>query len=420
MKYTRIVNIIFILLFFVSCQPQFKQVTNNASNKILSKKVILGVDNFLKKYVHLLKNKKVGLVTNPSGVTGELKATADALYEHPEINLVALFGPEHGIRGNQYAGDKITDEVDPKTGIMLYSLYGKTKKPTKSMMNQVDIIIFDIQDTGVRSYTYISTLSNVMQACAEFNVPIIVFDRPNPLNGIQVEGNILDSAFTSNVGKHEIPYLHGMTIGELALLFNTHFKINCDLTVIPMIGWDRNMFWNETGLIWIPTSTHLPEWHSAVYMAATGTFGELHTLSEGVGYTSPFQLVGAPWINSEILAENLNNLNLPGVYFRAIYYKPIYGRFKTEMCQGVQLHITSFDTFKPYVTGLHIMQTIMKLYPDHDLFANKKRIKMFNQVVGTDKIMNNLKAGISVFEMEKAWQPELNEFIKIRKKYLLY
>jgi len=247
-----------------------------------------------------------------------------------------------------------------------------------------------------------------------------VFDRPNPIGGLMVEGNLVEEPYYSFVGLYPIPYRHGMTIGELAKLFNAEYNINCDLEVIPMIGWKRSMYWDETGLNWIPTSPHVPHWETILYMGATGTFGELHILSEGVGYTSPFELVGAPWINGQVFADKLNQLNLPGVFFRPLYFKPYYLHYPGQICQGVQLHIINEKAFKPYVTGFYILHVHMQLYPDKDLFAKKDRVRMFNKVVGTDKIMDQLQTGMLVQKIEESWQEQLEHFSKIRESYLIY
>jgi len=420
MKIFKYYYIFGILLFIIACQPKVQIKEPEIAKPKTPQKVVLGNDNFIVKQLDLVENKRVGLITNPSGVNESLEYTSDVFYNNPNINLVALFGPEHGIRGNEYGGDKVKDTVDAATQIPLFSLYGKTRKPSKEMLDLVDVLVFDIQDIGVRSYTYIYTMAKAMEACAEFNVQFIVLDRPNPLGGLLVEGNILDTTFSSFVGLYPLPYLHGMTIGELAKYFNTECNINCDLTVIPMLNWKRQMNFGETGLKWIPTSPHVPEWKTVAYLASTGTLGELHTASIGVGYTAPFKLIGAPWANSNDLSKSLNKLELPGIYFRPTFFKPFYSSFKGEMCQGVQLHITDLKSFKPYVTGLHIMQQLIQFYPEQDLFKNPKRVKMFNKVMGTDKIINQLKSNVSVFEMEKSWQNGIKIFNNIRKKYLLY
>ena len=278
----------------------------------------------------------------------------------------------------------------------------------------------DIQDIGLRAYTYIYTMAMVMQAAAEYDKQVIILDRPNPLGGERVEGNLVEKKYLSFVGLYPIPYQHGMTIAELALLFNREFDINCNLDVVPMLGWKRSMLWEDTGFKWIPTSPHIPHWQSILYMGATGTFGELGILSEGVGYTSPFEIVGAPWIDGEIFAERLNRLGLPGIYFRPLYFKPYYAHYAGQICQGVQLHITDPLIFQPYITGLHIMQTHMKLYPERNLFSKKNRVKMFEKVVGTDKIRKSLLVGESIHQLEQSWLPEVKQFKSRRDQYLLY
>ena len=406
------------LILLVGCHSKMTRKTT--SIKPEPGHVILGVDNFFQSYLHLVKDKRVGLLTNPSGVNASMKTTSDLLYEHDEINLTALYGPEHGIRGAIHAGDHVHDEIDMKTNLPLYSLYGKSRKPTPEMLKMIDVMLVDIQDIGLRAYTYIYTMANVMKAAAENGKRVVILDRPNPIGGIRVEGNLVEKEFESFVGLYPIPYRHGMTIGELALLFNSEFQINCQLDIVPMKGWQREMYWENTGLNWIPTSPHIPHWQSVLFCAATGMFGELGTLSEGVGYTSPFELVGAPWIDGRLFAEYLNNMNIAGVYFRPLYFRPYYLHYQGQICQGVQLHITDYSEFHPYSTGLHIMQTHMKLYPDHDLFSKPDRVKMFDKVVGTDKIRKSLQRAIPVDEIVKSWQTELNEFNKTREKYLLY
>ena len=360
------------------------------------------------------------MLTNPSGVDGSLTATSDLLFKHPAINLTVLFGPEHGIRGAIYAGEGVADTIDSITGLPVYSLYGNNRKPNAASLAMVDVIVVDIQDIGLRAYTYIYTMAKVMQAAAENNKQVVIFDRPNPIGGLLIEGNLVEQDFTSFVGLYPIPYLHGMTIGELAILFNREYNINCDLKVVPMQGWKRDMTWEDTGLAWVPTSPHLPHWFTIYYMGATGTLGELGVLSTGVGYTSPFELTGAPWINGEIFADALNKQHIPGVVFRPLYFKPYYLHYHNEICQGVQLHISEKKIFKPYITGLKIMETYLRLYPEHHLFGNISRNKMFDKVMGTDRIRLGLARGESAAQLQMAWQPELDIFLAVRKKYLLY
>jgi len=384
------------------------------------KTVVLGIENFLKNDLSLVKGKRVGLVTHPSGVNHHIQSTADLLFENPNVNLTALYAPEHGIRGAIYAGEKVKSQTDSKTGLPIYSLYGNTRKPTAQMLKGVDVLLVDLQDVGIRSYTFIYTMAKVMEAAAEHHKEVIVLDRPNPIGGVAVEGNLVQPGYFSFVGMYPIPYRHGMTIGELAKLFNQEYQINSQLTVIPLNNWQRDQSWVDTQLPWVPTSPHVPHWQSALLMGATGTIGELDALSVGVGYTLPFEMVGAPWIDGEKFAKALNKLNLPGVIFRPVYFKPYYGKYKGEVCQGVQLHLIDMNTFKPFVTGIHLMKTTMALYPNHNLFAKRSRLSMFNKVMGSDHILKSLQRGQSVDQIEAAWQNELNRFKNIRQKYLIY
>jgi len=414
---TKIV-IILAIGILISCQPA--HVEKHTMEKPTPKSVVLGIDNFITNYVDMVKGKQVGLLTNPSGVNNRLQATSDILFNNDKVNLTTLFSPEHGIRGVNSAGEKIASSIDIKTGLPVYSLYGKTQRPAANMLEETDIIMIDIQDIGLRSYTYIYTMAMMMEAAAEYGKRIIVLDRPNPIGGIQVEGNLVEKDYFSFVGLYPIPYRHGMTIGELALLFNTEFNINCILDVIPMTGWKRKMSWDQTGLEWIPTSPHIPHWKSILYMGATGVLGELDMLSEGVGYTLPFEIVGAPWIDGEVFSNHLNLLNIPGVYFRPVYFKPYYARYAGQICQGVQLHISDPSIFQPYSTGLHIIHTHMQLYPEIDLFSKINHAKMFDKVVGTNKIRDALAVNSQIEEIVNSWTSELESFKRLREKYLLY
>lgn len=400
-------RIILVLVFILSC----------ATPK--NEPIQLGIERLADEYTNLVEGKRIGLITNPTGVTSSLQSTIDVLYTDGRFELTALFGPEHGVRGDVMAGHKIQDDKDQKTGVPVYSLYGKTMKPTPEMLENVDILLFDIQDVGIRPYTYINTMSRSMEAAKENNIPFLVLDRPNPLGGVLVEGAILNPEF-KGYGLYPIPYIHGMTVGELARLFNQEFGINCDLTVIPMKNWRRSMIFAETGLTWIPTSPHVPHAESCFYIAATGGFGELETLSCGVGTPQPFELCGAPWIDSESLANVMNSMNLPGVYFRPLYFRPYYLRFIQERCGGVQLHIKDFKKFRPMEVEIHLLSAIRELFPEHDFFKESKRTSSFDNAFGTDKVRLDLIAGKSAEEIIASWQEDLQEFMKIREKYLIY
>jgi uncharacterized protein YbbC (DUF1343 family) len=263
-------------------------------------------------------------------------------------------------------------------------------------------------------------MAKVMEAAAEYHKEVIVLDRPNPIGGVAVEGNLVQPGYFSFVGMYPIPYRHGMTIGELAKLFNHKYQIHSKLTVIPLINWRRRMSWADTQLPWVPTSPHVPHWITPLLMGATGSIGELGVLSTGVGYTLPFEMIGATWINGERFAKVLNRLNLPGVIFRPAYFKPFYGIYRGKVCQGVQIHVTNVNTFKPFITGIHLMKTSMRLYPRHHLFRKSSRFNMFNKVMGSNHILVSLQRGYPVSQIEAAWQNQLNYFKKVRRKYLIY
>lgn len=378
-----------------------------------------GIEVLLEEYPDLLRGKGVGLITNPTGATSDLRSTIDVLAANPEIRLVALFGPEHGVRGQVPAGVTIESYVDKHTGLPAYSLYGKTKKPTPEMLRGVDILVYDIQDIGSRAYTYIYTMAYAMEAAAEKGIPFVVLDRPNPLGGVLVEGPVLEPAFKSDIGRYEIPYVYGLTVGELAQLFNTHFGIGADLTVVPMRGWRRSMTFAETGLQWIPTSPHIPHPETAFYAAMTGIIGELGTVSEGVGYTLPFELIGAPWIDAYRFAEQLNGFDLPGVRFRPATYRPYYFRFHDEDVHGVQIHILDFEAVRPMHVQMHILQTLLQLYPAKKIFGTR-RVRSFDRAMGTDRVRNALLDGKSAEAIITSWRPALDAFLEIRSSYLIY
>ena len=288
-----------------------------------------GIEVLKSQNFRCLEGKRVGLITNPTGVDNELRSTIDILHEAPNVNLVALYGPEHGVRGDVHAGDHVSDQRDPATGLPVYSLYGKTRKATPEMLKDVDVLVYDIQDIGCRSFTYISTLGLAMEAAAENGKELIVLDRPNPLGGLKVEGNLTEDDCISFVSQFKIPYVYGLTCGELALMLNGERMltggVQCNLTVIKMKGWKRRMDYTATGLQWIPSSPHIPHPHSAFFYPVSGILGELGYMSIGVGYTIPFQMFAAPWAEADKLADALNALHVPGVIFRPIYLKPRTG-----------------------------------------------------------------------------------------------
>ncbi len=374
----------------------------------------------------ILKGKRVGLVTNPTGITSSFESTVDVLARSSQFTLVALFGPEHGVRGDVTAGAKIDNFTDPATGLPVYSLYGKTRKPTPEMLKGIDVMVYDIQDIGSRSYTYINTMAYVMEAAAEQNIDVVILDRPNPLNGNRVEGNILDMKFRSFVGQYPIPYVYGMTCGEFAVMLNEEGWLEggkkCKLTVIKMENWKRWMHWENTKLPWVLTSPHVPYAETALYYSAIGMLGELETVNIGVGYTMPFYLVGQEWINGTDLAKSLNGKRLPGVYFRPMSYKPYYGKQTGKQLSGVQIHILDRSAVNVTNIQLHVIEALIALYPDKNpfLLADSNRNAMFDKVAGTDSVRKQLTAGVPAAAIIASWQRDVEQFLLLRKKYLLY
>ncbi len=382
-----------------------------------------GIEVLREEGFKVLEGKRVGLTTNPTGVDSQLKSTIDILWEAENVNLVALYGPEHGVRGNIHAGDKVSDEVDPKTGLKMYSLYGKTSKPTKEMMDEIDVMVYDIQDNGCRSYTYISTLGKLMEACIEFDKELIVLDRPNPLGGEKIEGNVVEDGYKSFVSQFRIPYVYGQTPGELALYLNaTDYESKCKLHVVKMKGWKRSMTWDETGLEWIVASPHVPHAEAAVFYSVTGIFGEFGYVNIGVGYTLPFQIMGAPWIDADSLATALNALQLPGIEFRPIYFKPYYSVFKGELCEGVQIHILDYKVARLSEVQFLVVQEMMRLWPERNWFelCNQKRFNMFDKVCGTGYIRETFGKAYRWEDIRDYWYKDVDWYRKASSKYYLY
>ncbi len=372
-----------------------------------------------------LQGKRVGLITNPSGVNRNLESTIDVLRKASGVKLVALFGPEHGIYGDVPAGDKIESRSDQRTGLPVHSLYGATRKPTREMLKGLDAVVYDLQDTGCRSYTYISTMGVAMEACGEMGVDFIVLDRPNPLGGERVEGPMVEEGFRSFVSRWDVPYVYGMTCGELARMVNGErwIKAPCKLTVVPMKGWRRWMVWRDTGLPWVPTSPHIPNGETPLYLVATGMLGEIGGVSTGVGYTLPFECIAAPDFESHNAAEGLNGYNLPGVKFRPLSYKPYYFSYKNEEVRGVQLYITD-PAHAPLTAINYYALEALKKVAGRDLFAEavktNRSFAMFDRVNGTDANRKAFQEGKSAAEIVASWKEGEELFRKARKRYLLY
>jgi uncharacterized protein YbbC (DUF1343 family) len=390
-----------------------------------AREVQLGNEVLAAKGFKVLRGKRVGLITNPSGVNRNLQSTVDVLRAAPGVTLAALFGPEHGVYGDVPAGDKIASRTDARTGLPVYSLYGATHKPTPEMLKGLDALVYDLQDNGSRSYTYIATMGVAMEACAEAGIEFVVLDRPNPLDGERVEGPRLEPEFRSFVGKWDVPYVYGLTCGELARMINGERWISkpCKLTVVPLKGWRRSMVWRDTGLPWVPTSPHIPHDDSSLFYVATGMLGEIGGVNTGVGYTLPFQTVAAPGVDPYKLAACLNGYGLPGVRFKPTTYQPFYFNYTKEVIGGVQIFFT--DPAKAPLTAINFYALeALKKVAERDLFAEavkaKKSFSMFDKVNGTDATRKALQAGTPAAEIVASWQPGEQAFRKQRQKYLLY
>lgn len=411
MKRSLLFSLLFCLALISSAQAQ----------KI---RIKTGIEVLKDERFRRLEGKRVGLITNPTGVDNHLKSTIDILHEAPNVRLVALYGPEHGVRGNAHAGDTIGGSIDPATGLPVYSLYGKTRKPTRDMLRDIDVLVYDIQDIGCRSFTYISTMGLAMQAAAEAGIDFIVLDRPNPLGGERVEGCVVEDGYTSFVSQYPIPYVYGLTCGELARLLNEEGMIGarCRLQVVKMRGWRRRMDYAATGLPWVLPSPHIPHAETALFYPATGILGELGTLSIGVGYTLPFQLFAAPWIDAAQLARRMNALRVPGVSFRPIYLKPFYATCKGEFIQGVQVHLT--DARRAALSELQFlaMQELATLYPSHNPLqkADSVRLRMFDKVCGSPEIRRRFSRRFRWDDVRDYWMKDADAFRRLSRKYYLY
>jgi uncharacterized protein YbbC (DUF1343 family) len=385
-----------------------------------------GLESLVANDFSILKGKRVGLITNPTAVDRNLNSATDILYNAPEVNLVALYGPEHGVRGEFGAGDLIGTTVDPLTGLPVYSLYGATRKPTPEMLAGIDVLVYDIQDIGSRSYTYISTLGLAMEAAAENNKEFVVLDRPNPLGGNLMEGPVTKEGFISFVSQFAVPYIHGLTVGELAKFLNEEGLlkngVKCKLEVVEMQGWNRSMTFEETGLPWVPTSPHIPYIYTPLFYPATGILGELYVISIGVGYTLPFQLFAAEWMNADSLAGNLNALKLPGVVFRPVHYKPYYSVSSGKVVHGVQIHLTDPQKAPVSLLQFYMLQEAYKLWPDKNVFemCEPARHSMFDKVCGTDQIRIEFSKNFSVDAIKDIWMRDIPAFRTKASKYFLY
>jgi uncharacterized protein YbbC (DUF1343 family) len=389
------------------------------------KHIRLGLEKLLEEQSHLLRGAKVGLICNQASVDHNFRHAADLLHEHPEVNLHALFGPQHGIRGDVQDNMIETEHaVDPHTGLPIHSLYSDTREPTEAMLEDLDVVVFDMQDVGCRIYTFAYTMANSMIAARKFGKRVIVCDRPNPISGQQVAGNVLEPEHASFVGQFAIPTRHAMTLGELAKLFNDHFGLGCDLQVVTMDGWERSDWQDETDAPWVMPSPNIPTIDSATVFPGTVHF-EGTQLSEGRGTTRPFELVGAPYIDPEEYARKLNERELAGVYFRSCIFRPTFQKHAGVSCGGVQVHVLNRKKFEPVITGVTMVKMAYDLYTDEFQWKEPPYEYVFDRnpfdvIAGTSRIREAIEAGRSIESTEASWTAGLDAFKRVRQEYLLY
>jgi uncharacterized protein YbbC (DUF1343 family) len=385
----------------------------------------LGLDVLCDSRLDLLDGSRVGLIVNPASINPRFEHAADLFQQHPRINLTALFGPQHGIRGETQ--DNMIEWQsfrDRRTGVPAYSLYGETRKPTSEMLAGVDVLVFDVQDVGTRIYTFVYTMALAMEAARECGKRFIVLDRPNPIGGVKIEGNVLEPAFQSFVGMFPIPMRHGMTVGELALMFNRDFGIGCELDVVKMDGWRRSMWYEDTGLPWVLPSPNIPTIDTTVVYPGSVIF-EGTNVSEGRGTTRPFEILGAPYIDPDELIAELKKEQLPGIVFRPLHFQPTFHKHSGKVCGGIQIHVTDRGLFKPVITGVAVIGAIHRLYPEN-LEWNQPPYEYvydklpFDVINGSSRLREQIEAGTPVPQIEESWREDVNEFVERRKEYLSY
>ena len=389
------------------------------------RKTVLGIEKLCTERADLLKGQKVGLVCNQASVDHELRHSADILKSVEGVKLTTLFGPQHGIRGDVQDNMVETPHTqDVETGLPVYSLYSETREPTEEMLRDVDVLVCDLQDVGCRIYTFVYTIANCMRVASRLGKRVIVCDRPNPIGGVAVEGNLLEPGFESFVGQFQLPTRHGMTAGELSKMFNEHWGIGCELEVLKMDGWSRELWFDETDAPWVLPSPNIPTLDSATIFPGTVHL-EGTQVSEGRGTTRPFELVGAPYIEAGVFARRLESIGLPGVRFRPTNFLPTFQKHAGTTCGGVQIHVLERLALRPVITGLAVVKTCYDLYgeefrwkePPYEYVFDKNP---FDVISGTDRLRSSFERGDSLEDLERSWGGELVEFEKARGRYLLY
>ena len=377
--------------------------------------VLSGLDG-ISRFDDLLQGKRVGLMTNPTGIDHRLRSSIDILNER--YRLSALFGCEHGVRGDAQAGDRVDTYTDAQTGVTVYSVYGKSDRMTREMLDAFDVLVFDIQDVGARFYTYLYSLSYAMEECARAGKTVLVLDRINPIGGIRRGGTILDLRFRSFVGDYELPTQTGLTIGEYARYIRHYLKLDLDLHVAPLTGWSRGMYLDDTDLPWVAPSPNCQSLATALVYIGTCVFEGVN-VSEGRGTTQPFELIGSPWINAAALEKRMAALDMPGLHFRRASFKPTFSKYQNELCHGVQVHITDREKADVFLGGLKLLETIRDMYPEklEYLSWGESRIHSLDKLLGTDAF----RAGrLTADEVSQTYAPGVAAFSEAVKPFLLY
>jgi uncharacterized protein YbbC (DUF1343 family) len=387
-----------------------------AAESLPRSNIDLGDDIFLERTWHELRNRSVGVIANQSGVTSQLESIVDAVLRHGHIAIKAIYAPEHGFRGDRGAGAYVASYVDPHTHLPVYSLYGASRHPSAAMLEGVDVLLFDIQDVGSRAYTYISTMAYGMQSARQYGKEFWVLDRPNPTGGVTVEGPVLEPAYESFIGLYPIAMRHGMTVGELALMFNDYFGIGAKLRVVRMNGWRRSMIWPDTGLQWVQTSPNIPDWQSTIAYPGTGLLDSVG-VNNGSGFTKPFLLAGMIGVDGEKLAGRLNALNLPGVWFRPTAWSPLTGFWEGKELTGVELDIFEPHRFYAVRTAVEILVAIRDLFPH---VIRIPSVSGLDRDWGTDSFRQAFLAGHSARDILAQWTLAVARFEVLRRPYLLY
>jgi uncharacterized protein YbbC (DUF1343 family) len=389
------------------------------------RRTVLGIEKLCESRLDLLRGARVGLLCNQASVDHRLQHAADLLWSHPEINLTALFGPQHGIRGDVQDNMIETPHVtDSETGLPVYSLYSETREPTEEMLEDVDVLVCDLQDVGCRIYTFVYSIANCMRVARKLGKKVIVCDRPNPIGGVAVEGNVLEPEFASFVGLFPIPTRHGLTAAELAWMFKGVWGLDCDLELLTMDGWSRELWFEETDVPWVLPSPNIPTPDSAKVFPGTVHL-EGTQISEGRGTTRPFELVGAPYVEAARLARELEGLGLPGVKFRAANFQPTFQKHAGRTCGGVQIHVLDRATFEPVKTGVAVVKACFDLYREEFLWKEPPYEYVYDKnpfdvIAGTDKLRKALERGDSLEAIEASWGTDLRAFEESRARYLLY